>query len=106
MFVGCYENSKSFRIYILGQITIEFIKYVTFDEDETLEKLSISPPSISSKETNDGLDPSTHELDQEDLDEPVQPIDPLDPPPYRKMLYGFMILYRMLKSILLPGALL
>ena len=30
------------------------------------------------------MDPSTHEPDHEDLDEPFEPMDPLDPPPYRR----------------------
>ena len=38
IFVGYYEVSKAFRIYILGQHHIEIIRDVTFNEDATLKK--------------------------------------------------------------------
>jgi hypothetical protein len=38
IFVGYYEVSNAFRIYILGYHLIEIRIYVTFDEDATLKK--------------------------------------------------------------------
>jgi hypothetical protein len=38
IFVGYYEASKSFRIYIPGHHHIEISRDVTFDEDTTLKK--------------------------------------------------------------------
>jgi hypothetical protein len=37
IFVGYYEVSKAFRIYIPGYHHIEISRDVTFDEDETLK---------------------------------------------------------------------
>jgi hypothetical protein len=39
IFVGYYEASKAFRIYIPGHHHIEISRDVTFDEDEELKKL-------------------------------------------------------------------
>ena len=36
MNVGYCENYKAYRIYVPGQINIEFRKVITFDEDTTL----------------------------------------------------------------------
>jgi hypothetical protein len=41
IFVGYYEVSKAFRIYIPGQHHIEISRDVTFDEDATLKKSKI-----------------------------------------------------------------
>jgi hypothetical protein len=41
IFVGCYEVSKAFRIYIPGQHHIEINRDVTFDEDASLKKSKI-----------------------------------------------------------------
>ena len=38
IFVGYYEVSKAFRIYILGYHHVEISRDVTFDEDATLKK--------------------------------------------------------------------
>jgi hypothetical protein len=38
IFVGYYEVSKAFEVYILGYHHIEINRDVTFDEDETLNK--------------------------------------------------------------------
>jgi hypothetical protein len=38
IFVGYYEVSKAFRIYILGHRHIEINKDVTFDDEATLNK--------------------------------------------------------------------
>lgn len=51
MFVGYYDNSKAYRIYVTGQITIEFSKDVTFDEDAALRKVKDShPPAIAERQ--------------------------------------------------------
>jgi hypothetical protein len=38
IFVGYYEVSKAFKMYIPGYHHIEINKYLTFDEYETLNK--------------------------------------------------------------------
>jgi hypothetical protein len=38
IFVGYYEVSKAFKVYILGDHHIEVNRDVTFDEDATLKK--------------------------------------------------------------------
>jgi len=42
-FVGYCENSKSYRIYVPSQNTLEFSVDVTFDEDAALGKARDTP---------------------------------------------------------------
>lgn len=79
-FVGYCENSKAYRIYILGQRKVEISRDVTFDEDTTLGKARDLPPPPPPKEDDwDILDgPSMLESDIDD--DPREPMDPLHPP--------------------------
>jgi len=51
MFVGYYENSKAFRIYMASQKNFNFRRDVTFDEDVALGKArDIPPPPVEKKD--------------------------------------------------------
>lgn len=51
--VGYCENSKAYRIYILGQRKVEIIRDITIDEDVALGKARDLPPPPPPKEEND-----------------------------------------------------
>lgn len=57
MFVSFCENSKAYRIYMLGQRNIDFSRDVTFDEVVTLGKIRDTPPPTYNVEIQeDALD--------------------------------------------------
>ena len=81
MFMGYYENSKAYRIYIPGQRKVEISMDITFDENVALSKArELPPPPKEDDDDKDILDgPSM--LESDDIDTPMEPMDPLDPPP-------------------------
>lgn len=85
-FVGYCDNSKSYRIYVPTQRTIEFSGDVTFDEDAALRKAKDSPPPavVERQVVNKKEVVSEFELEPENelVDNPMGSMDPLDPPPH------------------------
>ena len=86
IFVGYCDNSKAYKIYVPGQITIEFSRDVTFDEDATLRKARDSPlPVIAERQIvneKEVTSESESEPENELVDNPMGSMDPLDPPPH------------------------
>lgn len=56
MFVGYYENYKSYIIYVSGQTNVDFIRDVTFDEDVFLEKERDTPLPTNVEKKDDVMD--------------------------------------------------
>lgn len=85
MFVGYCGNSKAYRIYVLGQRTIEFSGGVTFDEVATLRKARDSPPlAVAERQTvneKESASESESEPENELAHNPMGSMDLLDPPP-------------------------
>jgi len=79
IFVGYSENSKGYRIYVVGQKEVEISHDVTFDEDMALRKinnlLNLRKGKEADTKNKDGKEDET----MPDVDEPM---DPIDPPPH------------------------
>lgn len=85
-FVGYYDNSKAYRIYVPSQRTIEFSRDVTFDEDTIPRKARDSPPpAIAERQVvneKEVVSKSEPEPKNELVDNLMGSNDPLDPPPH------------------------
>jgi hypothetical protein len=95
VFVGYSENSKVYRIYVLGQRKIEVSKDVTFHEEaafkksrELLQESEVVKPTSPSFE-NEESDDQREEPHEGPSDEPLEPAEELErtleePPAKRK----------------------
>jgi hypothetical protein len=96
VFMGYSENSKSYRIYVLGQRQIEVRKYVTFHEEATFKKSrelqqdseAVQPTSPSSK--NEESNDQREEPREGPSNEPLELVEVLErtleePPAKRKL---------------------
>jgi len=80
IFVGYSENTKGYRIYVVGQREVEISHDVTFDEDMTLSKVDNFLTLRGSKEA-DIEEPKENE--DETMPNVEEPMDPIDPPPQK-----------------------
>ena len=76
--MGYSENTKGYRIYVVGQREVEISHDVTFDEDMALSKVDNLPTQRGSKEA-DTREPK--EKEEETIPDVEEPMDPIDPPP-------------------------
>eukprot|EP00253_Pinus_taeda_P003735 PITA_03735 len=74
IFVGYSENSKGYRIYVVGRREVEISHDVTFDEDMALSKVDNLPIPRKTKEANN------KKLDEKEDKTMEEPMDPIDPP--------------------------
>eukprot|EP00253_Pinus_taeda_P029377 PITA_29377 len=79
IFVGYGENTKGYRIYVVGQREVVISHDVTFDEDMALSKVNNLPALRSSQEA-DTREPK--EKDDELMPDVEEPMDLIDPPPH------------------------
>ena len=78
IFVGYSENSKGYRIYVVGQREVEISHDVTFDEDMALSKVDNLPILRKDKEVDTR---KSDEKEDEMMPDVEEPMDPIDPPP-------------------------
>jgi len=84
MFVGYYENSKAFRIYVPRKWKVVIRRDVNFDEYVSLGKTRDLPPPLPPEKNDDMVtldSPSMPKFETNIVDDPMEPMDPLDPPP-------------------------
>jgi hypothetical protein len=84
VFVGYNENSKAYRIYVLGQRQIEVSRDVTFHEEVVFKKskklqkeskaVQLASPSSESEESDDHRE----EPHEGPSDEPLEPVEELE----------------------------
>eukprot|EP00253_Pinus_taeda_P016640 PITA_16640 len=77
IFVGYSENTKSYRIYVVGQREVEISHDVTFDEDMALSKVDNLPILTKSGEADTR---KLEEKEDETMLDAEEPMDPIDPP--------------------------
>eukprot|EP00253_Pinus_taeda_P016366 PITA_16366 len=76
IFVGYSENTKGYRIYVVGQRKVEISHDVTFDEDMALSKVDNLPTLRGSKEADTEEPKDKEDETMPDVEEPMDPIDP------------------------------
>ena len=74
--MGYSENTKGYRIYVVGQRGVEIIHDVTFDEDMALSKVENLPTLRGSKEVDTREPKEKEDVMMPDVEEPMDPIDP------------------------------
>ena len=75
--MGYGENTKGYRIYVVGQREVVISHDVTFNEDMDLTKVDNLLTLRSSQETNTR---EPKEKDDETMPDAEVPMDPIDPP--------------------------
>ena len=76
IFVGYNENTKGYRIYVVGQWEVENSHDVTFDEDMALSKVDNLPTFRGSKEADTREPKEKEDETMPDVEEYMDPIDP------------------------------
>jgi len=84
IFVGHGENTKGYRIYVVGQREVMISHDVTFDKDMALSKVNNLPTLRSSQEADTREPKEKYDVTIPDVDEPMDPIDLPDPSSSRK----------------------
>jgi len=92
-FVRYCENSKAYRIYVLGQRNIELTRDVTFDEDVALAEARDTPHPANIERKDDAMDVQEEtpmpKSEPNLADDPMEPMDPppCDPPARKRLLW-------------------
>lgn len=73
--MGYSENTKGYRIYVIGQREIEISHDVTIDEDMALSKVDNIPTQRGSKEADTREPKETEDEMIPNVEEPINPID-------------------------------
>lgn len=84
IFMGYSENTKRYRIYMVGQREVVISHDVTFGEDMGLNKVDNLPTLRSSKGANNREPKEKDDETMPGVEEPMDPIDPLEPSSFRK----------------------
>ena len=72
--MGYNENSKSYKIYVLGQREVEICHDVSFDEDAALKKVRNLPSSKQDKEDEEaGKQEASKDEPMPDVEGPMYP---------------------------------
>ena len=77
-FVGNYESSKAYRIYIPGSRQIEVSRDVTFEEEMAIRKGRGSYMEIDDDEEMRSSPPPKIKRESEERNESIDPIDPVE----------------------------